>query len=89
MLRNPLPTGVVMGAFRAQRVRRTLSSTRVRQRGAEALHHVHARLLDVPVDLHAGGIHALPGGRGQFRPHPVPGYQRHFVRHVALPPGIE
>ena len=27
MLRKPVPTGVVIGAFRAQRVRRTLSST--------------------------------------------------------------
>ena len=52
-----------------------------RQRGAEAFHHVQSRLLDVPTDLHAGGIHTLSGGRGQFRSHPVPGYQRHFVRH--------
>ena len=58
MLRKPVPTGVVIGALSAQRVRRTLSITRVGQRRARAGHHVDAGLLHIPVDLHAGGVDA-------------------------------
>ena len=39
----------------------------LRQRRAQSGHHVHARLLHVPVDLHAGRVDAAPRGRGQFR----------------------
>ena len=53
----------------------------VRQRRAGPLHHVDPRLLHVPVDLHAGGVHAPPGGLGQFRAHPVAGNQGYFVGH--------
>ena len=81
MLRKPVPTGVVIGAFSAQRVRRMLSIVASGSGVPHALHHVHARLLHVPVDLHAGGVDAAPRGRGQFRSHAVAGNQRHFVSH--------
>ena len=67
MLRKPVPTGVVIGAFRAQRVRRMLSITASGSGVPRPLHHVDARLLHVPVDLHAGRVDALPGRLGQFR----------------------
>ena len=81
MLRKPVPTGVVIGAFRAQRVRRMLSSTASGSGVPVRCHHVDARLLHVPVDLHAGGVDASPGGLGQFGSHAVAGDQRHFISH--------
>ena len=48
---------------------------------AAPLHHVGARLLNVPVDRRAGCVDATACRVGQFRPYAVTGNQRHFVSH--------
>ena len=67
MLRKPLPTGRGDGGLQGAARAADAFQDRLRQRRAQAIHHVHARLLHVPVDLHARRLHAPPGGRGQFR----------------------
>ena len=56
--RKPPPTGVVIGPLRRRRRSRVIeSSDSSGQRvAAVALHHVRAGLLDVPVELDAGGL---------------------------------
>ena len=53
------------------------------QRIARPLHEVHARLLYVPVDLHARGIHAPPGRFGEFRSRAITGDQGDFMHHFS------
>ena len=55
------------------------------QRRARARHHVHAGLLDVPLNLHARSIDATPRRRGQFGPNAVAGNQCHIVSHRLVP----
>ncbi len=82
MLRKPVPTGVVIGAFRAHLRAADAVQHAVGQRRAGAGHHIDAGLLHVPVDLHAGRVDARAGGFGQFRSGAVAGNQRHVVGHV-------
>ena len=56
----------------------------VGQRGAGSLHHVDARLLDIPVNPHAGGVDAAPRRLGQFRSHAIARNQRHLMSHARL-----
>ena len=79
-LRKPVPTGVVIGAFGAVRPPDALHRG-LGQRRAGALHHLHASLLNVPIDLHSCSVNRAAGGRGQLRSDSVAGNQRHFVRH--------
>ena len=81
MLRKPVPTGVVIGAFR-----RTLGAAdalhhAVGQRRAEPLHHVDAGLLHVPIDFDARGVDTALGRLGQFRTGAVTGDQRNLMCH--------
>ena len=81
MLRKPVPTGVVMGAFRAQRVRLTLSITASGRGVPERAITSIAGLLNVPIDFDARGVDAFAGGFGQLGAGAVAGDQRDFVRH--------
>ncbi len=83
MLRNPVPTGVVIGAFKAQRVRRTLAIVASGSGVPRPGHHVGPASWTSHANRHAGGVDAAARRLGQLRSNAVAGDQRHFVNHVS------
>ena len=82
--RKPPPTGVVIGPLSAIPFRRIESRTSLGQRVAVVLvHHVGARLLDVPVELDAGGLEHAARRLGELGAGAVAGDQGHAMRHTA------
>ena len=69
--RKPEPTGVVVGPLMATPRSRIDSSVRSGSGIALRLVDVDARVLEVPVELDAGGLEHSPGGLGELGPGPV------------------
>ena len=85
MLRKPVPTGVVIGAFRAQRVRLTLSITASGSGvPVRAITSMPASCTSQLI-FDAGGVDALAGRLGQLGSRAVAGYQSYVVRHIVSP----
>ena len=68
-----MPTGVVIGAFRATPFVRIDSIDAVGHGCAVLVHHVDAGLLDVPVELDAGRVEHARVASASSGPIPSPG----------------
>ena len=82
MLRKPVPTGVVIGAFSAQRVRLTLSITASGSGvPVRAITSTPASCTSQLILTPVASTH-LRAAVGQFGPSAVAGDQRNFVCHA-------
>jgi len=83
-LRKPDPTGVVIGPLRAILLRRIESRTRSGSGVPLARDRRLAGLLDLPLELDAGGIEHAARRLRQLRPDAVAGDERDSVGHVRI-----
>jgi hypothetical protein len=82
-LRKPVPTGVVIGPFRATRDERIASRT-CSGSGVPSASMTPAGVPDVPVDRDAGRLEDGSRGVGDLRTDAVAGDERHAIGHDSV-----
>ena len=80
-----MPIGVVIGPFQRDPVRANRGERLLGQRRARLLHHVDARVPDVPVERDAGRLEHAARRLGELGAGAVAGDQGDLVRHAQEP----
>ena len=87
--RNPVPTGVVSGPFRATLLRWMDSSTDSGRGVPSSVHHRLAGFGDLPLDVDVERADNLLYGVREIRADPVARYESNRLRHAQTPFAVD